>query len=54
MDHFPKTWLPIIGKHLSRHLGLSADQPLPENIQMALEKLRATEIARLSATSVIR
>lgn len=28
MNHFPQTWLPIIGKHLRRHLGLSADTPL--------------------------
>jgi hypothetical protein len=48
MDHFPQTWLPIIGKHLREHLGLSADTPLPESVQRALAKLRLDEIARLS------
>jgi hypothetical protein len=47
MDHFPQTWLPIIGKHLRRHLGLSADTPLPESVLRALAKLRVDEIARL-------
>jgi hypothetical protein len=49
MEHFPQTWLPIIGKHLRRHLGLSADTPLRESVKMALAKLRLDEIARLSA-----
>jgi len=48
MDHFPLTWLPIIGKHLRKHLGLSADTPLPESVQRALSKLRLDEIARLN------
>lgn len=47
MEHFPQTWLPIIGKHLRRHLGLSADTPLPERVQRSLAKLRLDEIARL-------
>jgi len=49
MEHFPQTWLPIIGKHLRRHLGLAADTPLPESVQTALEKLRTAEMARLGA-----
>ncbi len=49
MDHFPKTWLPIIGKHLRRHLGLSVDTPLPESVQTALERLRQAELVRLNA-----
>jgi hypothetical protein len=49
MEHFPQTWLPIIGKHLRRHLGLSADAPLPASVQAALENLRTFEMARLSA-----
>ncbi|MFM9848501.1 MAG: hypothetical protein ACKVP3_15230 [Hyphomicrobiaceae bacterium] len=48
MEHFPQTWLPIIGKHLRRHLGLSADTPLPESVQRALAKLRRDETARLN------
>ena len=48
MEHFPQTWLPIIGKHLRRHLGLSADTPLPEGVHRALAKLRLDEIARLN------
>lgn len=47
MEHFPQAWLPIIGKHLRRHLGLSADTPLPERVQRSLAKLRLDEIARL-------
>jgi hypothetical protein len=49
MEHFPQTWLPIIGKHLRRHLGLSVDMALPESVQRALAKLRLDEIARLNA-----
>jgi hypothetical protein len=49
MDHFPQTWLPVIGKHLRRHLGLPADTPLPESVQSTLAKLRLDEMARLSA-----
>ena len=48
MEHFPQTWLPIIGKHLRKHLALSADTPLPESVQRALAKLRLDEIARLN------
>ena len=48
MEHFPQTWLPIIGEHLRRHLGLSADTPLPESVQVGLERLRAAEITRLT------
>ncbi len=51
MEHFPQIWLPIIGKHLRRYLGLSADTPLPESVQMALAKLRLDEIARLNTCS---
>jgi hypothetical protein len=51
MDHFPQTWLPIIGKHLRKHLGMSADAPLPAGVQMALENLRMAELARLNATA---
>ena len=47
MDRFPQTWLPIIGKHLRKHLGLPADTPLPESVHMALAKLRLDEIVRL-------
>lgn len=54
MDHFPSTWLPIIGKHLRKHLGLSADTPLPESVQRALAKLRVDEIARLSTCGVAK
>jgi hypothetical protein len=49
MEHFPQTWLPIIGKHLRKHLGLSANAPLPESVQAGLERLRAAEIARLNS-----
>jgi hypothetical protein len=48
MDHFPMTWLPIIRKHLRKHLELPADTPLPESVQRALAKLRLDEIARLN------
>lgn len=48
MEHFPQTWLPVIGKHLRKHLGLSADAPLPASVQAALENLRTFEMARLS------
>ena len=41
MEHFPQTWLPIISKHLRKHLGLSAHMPLPQSVQTALESLRA-------------
>ena len=54
MDHFPQSWLPIIGRHLRKHLGLSADAPLPVGVQMALESLRLAEIARLDATPPAR
>ena len=53
MEHFPQTWLPIISKHLRKHLGLSADMPLPESVQTALERLRAAEIARLKSGATI-
>jgi hypothetical protein len=53
MEHFPTTWLPIIGKHLRRHLGLAADTPLPESVQTALEHLRMGEIARLGAAAAL-
>jgi hypothetical protein len=49
MDRFPQTWLPIIGKHLRKHLGVPADTPLPESVERALAKLRLDEIARLNA-----
>jgi hypothetical protein len=49
MDRFPQTWLPIIGKHLRKHLRVPADTPLPESVQRALAKLRLGEIARLNA-----
>jgi hypothetical protein len=48
MDHFPMTWLPIIGKHLRKHLELPSDTPLPESVQRALAQLRLDEIARLN------
>lgn len=54
MDNFPQAWLPIIGKHLRKHLGLSADMPLPESVQTALEILRMAEIARLSTGAALR
>ena len=49
MQTFPETWLPVIGKHLRRHLGLSPDAPLPESAQRRLQALRAAEIARLGS-----
>lgn len=54
MDHFPRTWLPVIGKHLRKHLALPADAPLPENVQMALEKLRLAEMVRLGGAEARR
>lgn len=48
MDHFPRTWLPIIAKHLRKHLCIPPDAPLPEGVQAALEQLRAAEMIRLS------
>jgi hypothetical protein len=51
MEKFPEKWLSIIGKHLRKRLDIAADAPLPEHIVRGLEQLRASEIARLSATA---
>jgi hypothetical protein len=32
MDHFPQTWLPVIGKHLRKHLGLPAIRLRRDNL----------------------